>query len=416
MRIMPRRKVELSYQEIGRAFIRALFAKNEKRDVFVKEFEERFADFIGVRYALAIPNMRTGIPLFFDSGGFARGDEIIVPSFNYHVVPAILKKRGLRPVFADVDPQTWTIDPSDAQRKITDRTKGLIALHVFGQSCRMEELREVCARRKITLIEDAAHACGGDHQGQRLGRFGDLAFFSFGTGKALVAFGGGMMTTNDEDIFQRIKKRACSLGLPSGLLSAKVFLGSLAETVFTRRTLFSFLVYPALRTMGMLRPGFADRLTEDKVVLEEGDIKMRSVSLSAFQACLALGQLEKLPELNRRRKERAALLTRLLGGIRGIEMQFKDEKDEHTGLYYSIAVPQPERLRRFLFSRGVDTKMGTMRACSALRFFESPQRCPVAERIAPRIVELPCYPSLTEKDIYYQAGLIREFYEEHPDC
>jgi len=412
MRIMPRRKVELSCREIGRAWVRALFSD---REALVREFEERFAGFIGVRYALAVPSVRAGISLFLDSGGFEEGDEIIVPSLNYHVVPAILKNRGLRPVFADVDPETWTIDPQDAQKKMTDRTRALIALHVFGQSCRMQELRGICGKRAVLLIEDAAHACGGDYQGKKLGCWGDIAFFSFGTGKALVAFGGGMVTTDDEEIFLRLKKKEGDLKAPAGRLSARVFWGALAETVFTKRPLFFFLVYPALRILDVLRPGFADRLTEDKVVLEEGDIEVRSVSLSAFQAALGLGQLERLAQRNEKRKERAALLTRLLEGIGDIQTQFKNEKGEHTGLYYSIAAQEPEGLRRFLFARGVDTKKGTMRACSALDFFEGPHRCPVAERIAPRIVELPCYPSLSERDMQYQAGLIRGFHEEHPD-
>ena len=414
MRIMPRRKVELSYCEMARASIHVFFSKKAKKNAFVGEFERKFADFIGVQYAMAIPNVRTGLSLFFESDDFVSGDEIILPSLNYHVIPAILKNKGLKPIFVDVDPETWTIDPKDVEEKITNKTKGLIALHLFGQSCQMEELQDICRRRNIFLIEDVAHACGGSFQGKKLGCFGDLAFFSFGTGKALVAFGGGMVATNEEKIFLGIKKRVDSLGLSSGVLSTKSFLGSLAETIFTGRIIFSFFIYPVLWVISLLRPGFADWLTEDKYVLDEGDVEVRSVSISPFQACLALSQLEKLQELNRKRKELTTLLTRLLDRLEEIQVQFTNENYEHMGLYYSMAAQQPDELRKFLFSRGVDTKKGTMRACSALKFFENSQKCPIAEQIAPNIVELPCYPSLSEKDIYYQANLIQKFYRKLP--
>lgn len=414
MRIMPRRKVELSLGEIITAFIRAFFSVKAERHAFAGQFEKRFADFIGVRYAMAFPSVRAGMALFFECGCFAKGDEIILPSFNYHVVPAVLAHKGLKPIFADVNPATWTIDPVDVERKITDKTKGVIALHVFGQSCAMDALRDLCRRYHLFLIEDAAHACGGTYHRKKLGSLGDGAFFSFGTGKALVAFGGAMLTTDSEEIFLRITERINALTLPSGVLGVKSFFGSFAETVLTGRVVFSYFVYPLLWIISLFHPDFADVLTEDKYVFEEGNVTLRSLSLSPFQACLALSQLEKLEELNRRREKWAALLTELLKDCPAVQIHYQGGHDEHIGLYYSIAVPDPEALRKFLFSKGVDTKKGTMRACSALAFFEGSQTCPVAERTAPRLVELPCYPSLSEPDIYYQANLIREFYGKDP--
>jgi len=408
---MPRRRVELSYRELGGAFFRVFSAGSKKRRALVAEFERKFADFIGARYAIAVPSFRTGLSFFFDSSDFAKGDEILLPALNYHVVPAILKNKGMNPVFVDIDPETWTIDPQKVEEKITDRTKGLIALHLFGQSCPMAALRDVCRRHNIFLIEDVAHACGGRYHGKKLGSWGDLAFFSFGTGKALVAFGGGMITTNDENIFLRMKKRIDGLRLPWGVLSAKSFCGALAETVFTRKILFSFFIYPLAWMISLFYPHFIDSLTEDKYVLEEGDVELRSVSMSPFQACLALEQLKKINEFNGRRKKWAARLTNHLKDMPDVKTQFRNENDEHIGLYYSMAVRNPEELRKFLFLNGVDTKRGTMRACSTFEFFQNSSKCSIAEEIGPCLVELPCYPSLCAQDIDYQVDLIRKFYE-----
>jgi len=409
MRILPRRRVEITLKDITSAY-----KTSQHLDNPVSEFEKCFSDFIGVKYALALPSERLGLSIFLDMMTFEKNDEVVMSAYNYHVVAALFKHKGLKPVFVDIDSNTRNIDSSLIEEKVTPKTKFLIATHLFGKSCPMEEITNICTKHNITLIEDAAHACGGEYKGKKVGSFGDVAFFSFGTGKGLVTLGGSMLVTNDEVLYKNFKKELLRCDLTNRKVNFKNIIKPIAETLLTKKFIFDFLVYPVLFILNYIYPQFSDGVTEDKYIFEDGMINAESSNFSKFQASLGLEQLNKLENLNEKRIHYATLLNDLLKDIDQVEAPFIPKNREHTSLYYGIIAERVEELRKYLFVRGVDTKLGSMRACSALDFLESDDSCPIAENLAPNIIELPCYPSLTRKDIYYQINLIRKFYGKEP--
>ena len=412
-RIFPRRRVEISWQEVC-AVSAHLFLPHISRDRLISDFEQEFANFIGVKHAIAIPKARIGLSLVLDNLGFEENDEVLISSYNYHVIPALLAAKKLRPVFVDVDSKTWNINPSLIEQKITPRTKCIIATHLYGHCCDMNKLLPICERYNLFLIEDVAHACGGEYNGQKLGSFGDAACFSFGTGKALVAFGGGMLTTNNDRIFRKVKDQLNDLNFPKNCINYKDLAKSILETVLTKKIIFPFVVYPAIALANYINSEFVDTLIEDKYVLEDGKANKRSSAFTWFQASLGTVQLKRNEELNKKRIYFAVTLNGLLKDVEQIKLPHISGGREHIGLYYCIIAKQSAELRKYLFSRGVDTKRGSMKACSSLGIFANADPCPIAENVASDVIELPCYPSLNLKDIYYQANLIRKFYGKPP--
>jgi len=411
MRIIPRRKVEISLKEIY-AIWRSIFLHDNPINSKVLTFEKAFAHFIGVKYALVVPSARVGLAVLLDALEFHPGDKIILSSYNYHVIPALIKLKGLTPVFVDIDPLTWNIDVSLIERSITPKTKAIIATHLFGQACDLEEILDICKKYNLILIEDVAHACGAEYKNIKLGNFGDVAYFSFGTGKALVAFGGGMLVTNSDFLFEKIQNNLNKFKFLYNRYSPKAINKILAEFIGTTRIFFSLFVYPIIAFTNLIGSDFVDRLIEDKYVLEDGRIGKKIARFSEIQAAVGLEQLARLKILNKKRSNYAHILTGLLKDIDDLKTPSVGKDRTHISLYYCIVTNQAKALRKYLALRGVDTKRGSMRACSSLKFFDSQSRCTIAEKISDNVIELPCYPSLTKKDIYYQANLIRRFFKK----
>jgi dTDP-4-amino-4,6-dideoxygalactose transaminase len=415
MRIFPRRRVDISLMAILKTYLRHLL-NGRKYQPLIAQLETQFAQYIGVQHAIALPTARVGLAALLDHLNYAKDDQVILSAYNYHIIPAVFKNRGLQPVFVDIHPDTYTIDERLIEAKITKRTKFLVATHLFGQSCQMAKIVDICQKHDVFLIEDVAHACGREYHSDKLGSFGDASFFSFGTGKAMVALGGGMMTTKDEQLANEmraaLKKRTWQ---PSEKVALKLrqYAQPLAETVFAKKVIFPVIVYPILRLLKLLRFNLGDYLIEDKYVLKEGLMPKKVHPFSAFQADLVLQQLATLDASNRQRMALGATLSQLLDDVTQVQGPLFSSEAQ-ISLYYAIAAQQMSALREFLFLRGVDTKRGNMRDCTGLDFLESKETCPIAAALSPKVLELPCYPSLSLEDMYYQANVIRTFYGYKP--
>jgi len=174
MRIIPRQQVEISFKAIREAW-KWIFSK--KTSSKTSEFEGAFAKYIGVKHAAAVPSGRVGFSLVLDSLGLIEGDEVICSALNYHVIPFVVKSKGFKPVFVDINSCSYNIDADLIESKITPRTRCVIATHLFGAACAIEQISSICKKYNLILIEDVAHACGAQLNGKKLGSFGDYAVF-----------------------------------------------------------------------------------------------------------------------------------------------------------------------------------------------------------------------------------------------
>lgn len=172
---------------------------------FIGAFEEAFAKFIGVKHAIATNNGTTALHLALVALDLQPGDEVIVPTLTYIASANAVRYCGATPVFVDSDPHTFNIDPADVARKITSKTKGIMPVHLYGQSADMDPLLDLARQHGLFILEDAAEAIGATYKGRRVGSIGDCATFSFFGNKIVTTGEGGMITTNDDALAARLR-------------------------------------------------------------------------------------------------------------------------------------------------------------------------------------------------------------------
>lgn len=169
------------------------------------EFERRFAEYIGVKHALAVSSCTAALHLSLVAAGIGEGDEVITTPYTFTATSEAIGYTGAKPVFVDIDPKTLNIDVDKIYDKLTPRTKAILPVHIAGAPCDMDALLEICKARNLVLIDDAAHAIPTDYNGRRIGSIGDLSVFSFYANKNLTAAEGGMITTNSDEYAEIIK-------------------------------------------------------------------------------------------------------------------------------------------------------------------------------------------------------------------
>lgn len=242
---------------------------NPDCDGHVAELEKAFADYCGTRYAVSCANGSVALRLALMATGVSPGDEVIVPPYTFIATASTVVEANCVPVFVDIDPDTYNLDPQKIEAAITSRTKAIIPVHFAGGACDMDAIMSIAEKHGLTVIEDAAHAHGGEYKGRRLGSIGHAGCFSFQSSKNLTAGEGGMVVTNDERIFDMVD---------------------------------------SLRNVGRIKGG----------EWYEHHYLGCNYRITQFQAVLLLSQLKRLDEQTRRRDENGRLLDELLMSVEGI--------------------------------------------------------------------------------------------------
>lgn len=166
----------------------------------VKDFEDRFAEFCGTRYALSCVNGSVALRLALIASGVRPGDEVIITPYTFIATASIVLEANCVPVFVDIDPGTYNIDPDEIEKAVTGRTRAIIPVHFAGQACDMDRIMEIAGRFDLKVIEDACHAHGAEYMGKKLGSIGDAGCFSFQSSKNLTCGEGGIITSNDGEL------------------------------------------------------------------------------------------------------------------------------------------------------------------------------------------------------------------------
>lgn len=331
----------------------------------VEEFEREFAEYVGVDYAVAVANGTAALDLVLKAYGIRPGDEVVTTPFTFIATANAVLYQGAKPVFADIDPKTYNIDPNSVLEAITPRTKAVIAVDLFGQPADMRALREIAEDRRLALIEDAAQAHGAEFEGRKAGSLGDAAIFSFYATKNMTTGEGGMVVTNDRRVAERVK---------------------------------------------LLR----DHGQAEKYLHVELGYNLRMTSL---QAAIGRVQLRKLDRLNEARRANARFLTEGLSKVRGITPPYEDPRCKHVYHQYVVRVEDEFPLRRdelkaFLESRGVGAAVHypiPVHRQPLYRKLGYPQDiCPNAIEASGRVLSLPVHPLLSRSDLEYVVECVRE--------
>jgi perosamine synthetase len=326
----------------------------------LKSFEEEFADFCSTKYAVGVSSGTSAILLSLMALGIGEGDEVIVPSHTFIATASPAKFLGATLVYADIDPETYTIDPAEVQRKVTLRTKAIIPVHLYGHPCDMDPISELARAHNTYVIEDACQAHGATYKGKKTGSLGDIACFSFFPSKNMTVLGdGGMISTNDSQLAQKAR---------------------------------------------MMR----DHGRTQKYVHEILGLNCR---LSEVHAAIGREQLKHLANWNARRRAIAAQYNVLLRDS-GVIIPVEREWAKHVYHMYVVRVEQRDKLASYLKDKGIETGIHYPVPVHRQPCLKSDVRLPVTEKYADEVLSLPMHPQLTDEQVKYVTSEVRNFMED----
>lgn len=331
--------------------------------------------------------------------GLAEGDEVIFPTLTFYILPQIVQCLGLKPAFVNCR-EDFTIDIEELREKITPRTKAIIATHIFGRACQIDVIKEIADQKGIFLIEDCAHVTGVAFNGKLLGTFGDTAFFSFQNRKPVNAFGGGVLITDNEALYNFAKehvateKPSCiSLGLKLGL------------NVFEH---FLMNKYFCLLTSVLLRNKFyRKKILSIYQLVHHKNVDVRK-AFSKFQARVALEQLLHLDERNSRNVKRADLYSENLEAIPGLTTPRFRAHNYYSYVALLDVEERAELLYQEIFRYGIDVGTGEdiLRNCG--RMYDPENNYAATDELLARMIELPMYHQLKEKTVMRISQTVRD--------
>lgn len=194
----------ISAREASYALDAARYGWNTQWGAYIKKFENQFAEYVGTKFALSTSSCTGALHLALKALGIGPGDEVIVPDVTWVATASAVIYCGGTPVFADIDPVTWCLDPKSFESKITPKTKAVIPVHLYGHPADMDRILEIARKHKLYVVEDAAPSIGTEYKGKRTGGFGDIAAFSFQGGKLAVTGEGGMVVTNNPELYDKL--------------------------------------------------------------------------------------------------------------------------------------------------------------------------------------------------------------------
>lgn len=373
----------------------------------IAELERRFAQFIGVPQAVAVPSARAGLRFLFGSLDPQPGDEVVCSAFGYPIVPFLVRAMGFQLRFVDCELTTLGLDPEALEGVISDRTRAVVATHLYGVPCRIDEIAQICASRRVHLIEDCAHCYGASVDGRKAGAFGSGAYFSFETSKMINTMGGGIVTLTDEELATKVRRQAAEQPAKDLKWLASRLLRTSFEATVTHPWLFNLGVYQALR-FAPRRGGESDRFASGYHG-DEVSMSGRLGRFTNFQAGLALRQIERLDPASRRRNQNAE---RLMNQLQD-RVRFQRPAREGVTANYMLVTALFENMSEIcdgLLRLGVDSKHHYMRDCSGM--FEQQQEFPNAALAERQVLHLPAYPELDTARIDRVAAATRQVLSE----
>lgn len=376
-----------------------------------EEFEQSFKEYIGTPYAITMPSARLGLFLILKYLSLPEDSEIIISPFTHWSIFAVIKMFRLKPVFVDIDEHTCNIDPQATKRVINKNTKLIILTHMWGQACEMGHFMDLKKRFDIKIIEDCAMACGATYINKKVGSFGDASIFSFGKAKAIAAFGGGMLCTNDKGIGNAILNDVAAFHYEHpGVLFSNVF-SSIAANILTRPQIFFLTIYPIMRIFHIRDPYNPIEHKKDVPAFFKDIPEQWKVRMSDLQAVVAMEQLKNLDYHNRKRRENAQILNTILRGSNGIAVPISIPEVEHIYLYYVLLVKKKTRLddiRSLLIRHRIDTQLNELTTSKELEVFgANSMDYPIFNRVSSNLLILPNGIYLDRNDISFVGNTVK---------
>ncbi|WKZ32468.1 MAG: DegT/DnrJ/EryC1/StrS family aminotransferase [Thermodesulfobacteriota bacterium] len=331
-------------------------------------FEEAFAEKVGAKYGVSCTNGTTALQLALYVAGIGPGDEVILPTFTMIATANVVTHLGARPVLVDADPYTYTMDPGKVEEKITEKTRAIVPVDIYGHPCDMDPLLEMADKHGLAVIEDAAEAHGAEYRGRKIGSISDASTFSFYANKIITTGEGGMITTDSREFYDKAR--------------------NIRDHAFSEERHFWHKYV-----------GFNFRMTN-------------------LQAAIGLAQVERFEELVGARIRNAALYNSLLRDVPGLRLPPEAEGVKNVFWMYALVVEDEfgmsrDELRKQLADRGIETRTFFIPIHLQPIYHKlfKGESFPVSESLCARGLYLPSSSGLSERDIRHVSAAVREIRE-----
>ncbi len=336
-----------------------------------KEFERLFAEYCGCEHAVALNSCTAGLHLSLVASGIGPGDEVITTPMTFAATANVIVHVGATPVFVDVDPRTLNIDASKIEERVTSRTKAIIPVHFLGQACDMDAISEIAGRHNLLVIEDAAHAVETVYKGRKIGTISPLTVFSFYSTKNMTTGEGGMLTTDDDQLEEKIR-----------VLS----LHGISRDAWKRFTEKGYAHWD------IIYPGY-------------------KYNMSDIQASIGLHQIARLPALWEKRREIVGCYNQAFEGVPELSLLRQDAEDGCVNGYHMyVLILKNELLKedRDYLMNAVEAENIAIgihyRAVHTHPYYKEtlkyePGSLPEAEYASERVLSVPLFPTMTERDV-----------------
>jgi perosamine synthetase len=334
----------------------------------VEKFEQAFAEYIGVKHAVAVNSGTAALHIALEALGVGRGDEVIVPPLTFFATVSSVLYLDAVPVFADIDLDDLCISPQDVEKKISSKTKAILPVHLFGAAAKMDQIRDLAVKNSVVVLEDCAQAHGTEYKGQKVGGVGDAGAFSFFATKHMTTGEGGMITTNDPMIAEQAK---------------------------------------IIRNHGMqgrddhVRLGFNNRMTE-------------------LEAAIGLVQLKKLDAFNQRRIDNSEYILNQVRSLPWLTVPVTEDRIKHTYFWCPILIAEEsgvsiDELKAYLTHSGIGFRQRYKFPLYRQPVLKSTDSCyadlflPNIEKVAGKIIGLPNHAHLTDTEIKKVVRVLKDF-------
>ena len=362
-------------------FHRPFIGEEEKREVLdtlssgwittgpkTKRFEDEFARYVGARHAVAVNSCTAGLHLALLTAGVGLGDEVVTSPLTFAASANVVCMVGARPIFADIDPRTFNLDPDAVELLITAKTRAIIAVDYAGLPCDMRRLRALARRHGLALVEDAAHSVGASQGGEKVGTLADLTAFSFYATKNITTGEGGMVTTAREDVAERLR---------------------------------------VLSLHGLSRDAWARDAEGGSPLYEVVELGYK-YNMTDIQAAVGLHQLGRIETFQHARQRIARRYEQAFAGRPWATLQSTPPDCVHVRHLFPLVLDFPQigidrpRFLQFMLGENVQPSVH-FQACHLhpyyRRTFDTRRgQCPVGERVGDRVVTLPLFPAMTDRD------------------
>jgi perosamine synthetase len=377
-------------------FARSLIEDDEKREVLevlesgwlttgtkVRQLERDFAEYVGAKHAIAVNSGTAALHLCLDAIGIKEGDEVITTTFTFAATAEVIRYFKAKPVFVDIDENSFNIDPRLIEKRITDKTKAIIPVHFAGQACEMDAITEIAVKHGLHIVEDAAHALPTTFKGKKVGSLSELTCFSFYATKNITTGEGGMITTDNHEWAERMM-----------IMS----LHGISKDAWKRYTSEGSWYYE------IIAPGY-------------------KYNLADIAAAIGIHQLKKCEHFYQIRKNYAKLYTEGFNNLEEIIPPFVEPNNQHAWHLYVIQIRPElldinrsefiEELRKRNIGASVHFIPLHLHPYYTKSYGYKRGDFPVAERVYERVISLPIYPAMKERDVATVIRAVKDIVTTH---